>query len=103
MGLRLLALGCRPLRLGGRALASAVTCVSAMRRRPFRWLSLALCSVGVVAQAQGPILHEYIEPNPAEDVELSATTQDGAMPAALETESGVVPAPQSGEHQPKAE
>jgi Transglutaminase-like superfamily len=74
-----------------------------MRRRPFRWLLLALCSVAVVAQAEGPILHEYIEPNPAEDVELSATTQDGAMPAALETESGVVPAPQSGERQPKAE
>jgi hypothetical protein len=74
-----------------------------MRRRPFRWLPVALLCVAVVAQAQGPILHEYIEPNPAEDVELSATTQDGAMPAALETESGVVPAPQASDRKPKAE
>lgn len=49
------------------------------------------------------MLHEYIEPNPTEDVELSATTPDGAMPAALETESGVVPAPQTGERKPKGE
>jgi hypothetical protein len=74
-----------------------------MRRRPFRWLPAALLSVTVAAQAQAPVLHEYIEPNPAEDVELSATTQDGAMPAALETESGVVPAPGSGEQKPKGE
>ncbi|HXK16612.1 MAG TPA: transglutaminase-like domain-containing protein, partial [Polyangiaceae bacterium] len=74
-----------------------------MRRRPLLWLPVALCSVAIAAQAEGPILHEYIEPNPAEDVELSATTQDGAMPAALETESGVVQAPESGDHKPKAE
>jgi hypothetical protein len=74
-----------------------------MRRRPFRWFCLALSSVALTAWAQTPLLHEYIEPNPAEDVELSATTQDGAMPAAIETESGVVPAPQSGERKPKGE
>jgi hypothetical protein len=74
-----------------------------MRRRSFRWLCLALSSVALTAWAQAPLLHEYIEPNPAEDVELSATTQDGAMPAAIETESGVVPAPQSGERKPKGE
>jgi hypothetical protein len=74
-----------------------------MPRRSFRWLCLALSSVAVTAWAQAPLLHEYIEPNPAEDVELSATTQDGAMPAAIETESGVVPAPQSGERKPKGE
>lgn len=49
------------------------------------------------------MLHEYIEPNPAEDLELSATTEDGAMPAALETESGIVSAPQTGERKPKGE
>ncbi len=74
-----------------------------MRRRPLRWLPVALFSVCFAAWAQAPILHEYIEPNPAEDVELSATTQDGAMPAALETESGVVPAPQTAEQKPKGE
>jgi hypothetical protein len=74
-----------------------------MRRRSFRWLSVALLCVAFAAQAQAPVLHEYIEPNPAEDVELSATTQDGAMPAALETESGVVPAPQASDRKPKGE
>jgi hypothetical protein len=74
-----------------------------MRRRSPRWLSVALLCVAFAAQAQAPVLHEYIEPNPTEDVELSATTPDGAMPAALETESGVVPAPQSGDRKPKGE
>jgi len=74
-----------------------------MRRRLFRFLPVALVSVTVLAYAEGPVLHEYIEPNPAEDVELAATTQDGAMPAALETESGVVPAPQTGDTKPKNE
>jgi hypothetical protein len=59
--------------------------------------------VALMAHAQGPVLHEYIEPNAREDVELAATTQDGAMPAALETESGVVPAPQSGQRKPQSE
>ena len=67
-----------------------------MRLRFRRPLFLAVLSVAVIAQAQAPLLHEYIEPNAREDVELAATTQDGAMPAALETESGLVPAPQSG-------
>ncbi|MDF3066719.1 MAG: hypothetical protein K0R38_2320 [Polyangiaceae bacterium] len=74
-----------------------------LRRRPLRWLSLALCSVTVTALAQAPMLHEYIEPNPAEDVAFSATTQDGAMPAALDTPSGVVPAPESANRKPKGE
>ncbi|HEY6081691.1 MAG TPA: transglutaminase domain-containing protein [Polyangiaceae bacterium] len=68
----------------------------AQRRRPARLLALAVSSAGLIAHAQAPLLHEYIEPNPSEDVELSATTQDGAMPAAIETESGVVPAPRAG-------
>ncbi|MES1186465.1 MAG: transglutaminase-like domain-containing protein [Myxococcales bacterium] len=74
-----------------------------MRRRPLRLLPLALISVAVAAWAEGPVLHEYIEPNPTEDVELAATTPDGAMPAALETESGVVPAPETGDGKPKNE
>src|SRR6478752_8240595 len=74
-----------------------------MRRRPLRWLPAALVAVAISAHAEGPVLHEYIEPNPAEDVELAATTPDGAMPAALETESGVVPAPDSSDQKPKGE
>jgi hypothetical protein len=74
-----------------------------MRSRPFVALPVALLCVALSAHAEAPVLHEYIEPNPAEDVELSATTRDGAMPAALETESGVVPAPDSGDSKPKSE
>src|SRR5689334_25151683 len=74
-----------------------------MRRRLPRTITLALLGVSLTALGQTPVLHEYIEPNPAEDVELSATTPDGAMPAALETQSGVVPAPQTGERKPKSE
>jgi hypothetical protein len=74
-----------------------------MRRRFLLAVPLALFSVSLAALAQAPVLHEYIEPNPAEDVQLSATTPDGAMPAALDTESGVVPAPQTGDRKPKAE
>ncbi len=47
------------------------------------------------AQAGGPIEHEYIKPDPAEDLRLNATTESGSMPAALETPSGVVTAPDS--------
>jgi Transglutaminase-like superfamily len=74
-----------------------------MRARFLRWSPVALLSVAAAAWAQSPVLHEYIEPNPAEDVAFSATTPDGAMPAALDTESGVVPAPQSGGRQTKNE
>jgi len=74
-----------------------------MSRRSARRLSLALFGFAVVAHAQSPMLHEYFEPSAAEDVQLSATTQDGAMPAALETQSGVVSAPRSGERKSRTE
>lgn len=45
------------------------------------------------AQAGGPIEQEYFKPNPIEDLRLNATTESGSMPAALETPSGVVTAP----------
>jgi hypothetical protein len=38
-------------------------------------------------------VHEYIAPNPSEDLELEATAFRGSMPAALDTPSGVVSAP----------
>jgi len=49
-------------------------------------------AVGVNAQA-GPVLHEFFEVDLEEDLKLGATTRDGSFPAALETESGIVPAP----------
>ncbi len=48
------------------------------------------------AAAERTVLHEYFEPDDQEDLLLEATTLDGAMPIAIETSSGVVPAPDSG-------
>lgn len=45
------------------------------------------------ADAQNSISHEYVPPDPKEDVSLAATTLDGNLPAALETQSGVATAP----------
>ncbi|HEX4476043.1 MAG TPA: transglutaminase domain-containing protein [Polyangiaceae bacterium] len=39
------------------------------------------------------VLHEYIPPDPAEDLRLGATTSDGAMAAAIQTETGPVASP----------
>jgi hypothetical protein len=40
-----------------------------------------------------PLLHEYFEPNPSEDLLFSATAPGGDLPAAIETPSGIVGAP----------
>ena len=45
------------------------------------------------AGADGPVLHEFIPNDPAEDLALRATTRDGRLPAAVDTPSGVMPAP----------
>ncbi len=45
-----------------------------------------------VARADGPVLHEPILPDPHEDLVLSASV-DGELPAAIQTPSGVVTAP----------
>jgi hypothetical protein len=51
-------------------------------------------SGGAVAQAPSPsILHEFIPPNPGEDISFSATTLDGDLPAAIQTPSGIATAP----------
>lgn len=56
--------------------------------------ALAVVAAGVLpAHAAGTILHEYVEPNPGEDLKLSATTLDGDLPAAIETPSGLATAP----------
>lgn len=41
----------------------------------------------------GPVLHEKFNPDPAEDMRLGATTPSGTLPAAIQTKSGVVGAP----------
>jgi hypothetical protein len=58
-------------------------------------LAVALVpSVYAAGDEQSPMLHEYIEPDPEEDLALRTTTFNGAMPAALDTPSGVVRAPE---------
>ncbi|MCA9595111.1 MAG: transglutaminase domain-containing protein [Myxococcales bacterium] len=54
---------------------------------------LALAALTLPALADGPVVHTYFAPNPEEDLSLSATTAGGSMPAALETPSGTVQAP----------
>ncbi|WP_437735954.1 transglutaminase-like domain-containing protein [Sorangium sp. So ce1335] len=72
--------------------------VSASRRRRGGWARSALvfalaCAVSPLADAQGSLLHEFIAPDPAEDVSLATTTLDGGLPAAIQTPSGLATAP----------
>lgn len=64
------------------------------------WLAALALLAGVVQPAgaqdgvyQGSRLHEFVPPDPNEDVRLAATTLDGNLPAALETPSGIATAP----------
>ena len=54
---------------------------------------LLALAVALPADADGPILHEFIPPDDGEDVALALTTAEGDLPAAIETRSGVVRAP----------
>jgi transglutaminase-like putative cysteine protease len=53
---------------------------------------LAVAALAAGARAD-LVLHEYVAPDPAEDLRLGATTSDGAMAAAIETRSGPVSLP----------
>ncbi len=66
--------------------------------RVARWVPqssalLALVTFAVSAFADAPMLHEFIEVEASEDLELGATTPDGRMPAAARTPSGMIRAP----------
>jgi hypothetical protein len=54
--------------------------------------ALAL-AVTPIAGAQSSLLHEYIPPDPNEDVSLATTILDGEIPAYMQTPSGVATAP----------
>ncbi|MGC4093566.1 MAG: transglutaminase domain-containing protein [Polyangiaceae bacterium] len=54
----------------------------------FSWLALSVSS-----RADAPLLHEFIVPDAAEDLELGSMTPDGRMPAAQRTPSGIISAP----------
>ncbi len=65
---------------------------------PFREMRWVVALAAVVAMFPGDalgnvVLHEYIAPDPADDLRLGATTQDGSMAAAIETQSGPVSSP----------
>ncbi|MFO0552174.1 MAG: transglutaminase domain-containing protein [Polyangiaceae bacterium] len=50
--------------------------------------------LGLPADAQqSSQLHEFVAPDPSEDLSLAATTLDGNLPAAIETPSGIATAP----------
>ncbi len=66
---------------------------------PTRLRTLALaCGLALLessAAADRTVLHEYFEPDDQEDLLLEATTLDGKMPVAIDTPSGIIPAPDS--------
>lgn len=68
---------------------------SSVRRGPGRFFAAALLCMGLFASLAlaEPVLHELFEPDPAEDLLLGATTQRGALPAAIMTPSGAIAAP----------
>ena len=68
------------------------------RRRPWpRALPFVLAAFVAAggADAQPSLLHEFIPPDAKDDLEFKATTSDGDLPAAIQTPSGPVPAPDS--------
>lgn len=56
------------------------------------WLGASLILVSP-AVARGPVAHTYFEPHPEEDLAFNAQVAGGEMPAALDTPSGTVQAP----------
>jgi transglutaminase-like putative cysteine protease len=50
-------------------------------------------STAVPADAYDPVLHEFIPPDDGEDLAMSVKTAEGDLPAAIDTPSGVVRAP----------
>ena len=69
---------------------------SRLRRLASPVIALAL-GASLVASAhadpRGSILHEFIPPDPGEDVSFAATTLEGDLPAAIQTPSGLATAP----------
>jgi hypothetical protein len=50
-------------------------------------------TASVVALATGPVFHEYVAPDPKEDVTLGTFTAAGDFPASVESPSGLISAP----------
>ena len=58
-------------------------------------LAFAVLAISTIVRADigSVLLHEFIPTDSREDIELSATTPDGSMPAAIDTPSGVTRPP----------
>lgn len=54
---------------------------------------LAVVAASAQAEISQSVLHEFIPPDPGEDVTYSATTLEGDLPAAIQTPSGLAVAP----------
>ena len=75
-------------------LQSRVVSWSWLRSRVVAPLAMAVVAATTVrADAQAVVLHEFVPPDPKEDVSFAATTLDGDLPAAIQTPSGVATAP----------
>ncbi|HEX4339357.1 MAG TPA: transglutaminase-like domain-containing protein [Polyangiaceae bacterium] len=61
------------------------------RRHAFVVLLLAVVTAGPASA--DVVLHEYVPPDAVEDLRLGATTSDGVMSAAIQTQSGPVTSP----------
>jgi hypothetical protein len=64
-----------------------------VRRRLAPFAFVALVGVALTALAQPVVLHEFVAPDPKEDLSFATTTIDGDLPAAIQTPSGVATAP----------
>lgn len=64
-----------------------------LRRAGSLLVVIVVAALSAAGRADGPVLHEYIEADADEDIELGTTTPDGRMPAAVRTPSGVISAP----------
>jgi hypothetical protein len=70
--------------------------VPGVRNRAGALLAFLIVAVVTTVRAdaqEASILHEFIPPDPGEDVSFAATTLDGDLPAAIQTPSGVATAP----------
>ncbi len=56
-------------------------------------LGVALAAPADAQQPQGSILHEFVPPDPNEDVSFATTTLEGDLPAAIQTPSASPPRP----------
>ena len=80
---------------GGAEVTRAAAAGRGARVRSPLMLVAAFVLSALPADAYQPVLHEFIPPDDGEDMALALTTAEGDLPAAIETRSGVVRAPET--------